>query len=198
MQLLEAEMKRLEAEYNMFFAGRLPRLPWETRKHVEAMVKRYDRMPPGNTAERFRFSVLQARFVKFCELWEKQLKAREEGRPGPGRPRGAVQPPPPPPAPAQPRAAHSHESRPARDGIVHEATLRDPSSQTDRMKELYHQLTEARTRAGEAPIPFHRFAEVVRAQVAKHGRDGGNVTFRVAVREGKVTLSAKASGENGE
>ena len=28
---LEAEIRRLEAEYNMFFAGRLPRLPWETR-----------------------------------------------------------------------------------------------------------------------------------------------------------------------
>ena len=26
---LAAEIKRLEAEYNMFFAGRLPRPPWE-------------------------------------------------------------------------------------------------------------------------------------------------------------------------
>jgi hypothetical protein len=31
MQQLEGEIKRLEAEYNMFFAGRLPRLPCETR-----------------------------------------------------------------------------------------------------------------------------------------------------------------------
>lgn len=28
LRLLEAELKRLEAEYNQFFAGRLPRLPW--------------------------------------------------------------------------------------------------------------------------------------------------------------------------
>jgi hypothetical protein len=197
MQVLEAEIKRLEAEYNMFFAGRLPRPPWETRRHVEALVKRYDRMPLGNTAERFRFSVLQARFVKFCELWEKQLKAREEGRPGPGRPRGAAAPPPPPPPPSA-RVAQSHESPRTREGVVHEAKLRDPSSETDRMKELYHQLTAAREKAGEAPIPFHRFAEVVRAQVAKHGRDGSDVTFRVTMKEGKVTLSAKASGEKGE
>jgi hypothetical protein len=27
LQLLEVELKRLEAEYNMFFAGRLPRCP---------------------------------------------------------------------------------------------------------------------------------------------------------------------------
>ena len=85
MAILEAEIKRLEAEYNMFFAGRLPRLPWETRARVEALVKRYDRMNLRNTAQKFRFSTLQAKFVTFCELWERQLKAREEGRPVGGR-----------------------------------------------------------------------------------------------------------------
>ena len=67
MAQLEAEIKRLEAEYNMFFAGRLPRLPWETRARVEALVKRYDRMNLRNTAERFRFGTLQAKFVAFCD-----------------------------------------------------------------------------------------------------------------------------------
>ena len=52
MQILEAALKRLEAEYNMFFAGRLPRLPWETRSRVDALVKRYDREPMTNTAQR--------------------------------------------------------------------------------------------------------------------------------------------------
>lgn len=51
MQVLEGEIKRLEAEYNMFFAGRLPRLPWETRTRVEALVKRYDWMHIQNTAD---------------------------------------------------------------------------------------------------------------------------------------------------
>jgi hypothetical protein len=36
---LEADLKQLEAEYNMFFAGRLPKPPWETRARVEAEVK---------------------------------------------------------------------------------------------------------------------------------------------------------------
>src|SRR5688500_20375564 len=81
MVKLEAEIKRLEAEYNMFFAGRLPRLPWETRARVDALVKRYDRMNIRNTAERFRFETLQARYTGFCDLWERALKAKEEGRP---------------------------------------------------------------------------------------------------------------------
>ena len=43
LQLLAADLKRLEAEYNMFFAGRLPRPPWETRGRVEALqAQRFD------------------------------------------------------------------------------------------------------------------------------------------------------------
>jgi len=195
MQMLEAEIKRLEAEYNMFFAGRLPRLPWETRKHVEALVKRYDRMSTKNTAERFRFGTLQARFASFCELWEKQLKAKEEGR-LPGRPRQGVAPPSVTPGTAKAAdespAGRSAEERGAREPVLHQSTLRDPSKEPDRLKELYHQLAEARAKAGETQIPFHRFAEVVRAQIAKHGGGGSEVAFRVEVKEGKVTLSAKA------
>ena len=63
LQVLEVELKRLEAEYNMYFAGRLPRPPWETRKRVEGMVKRIDRQHIGNYGFRFKFSTLQARFT---------------------------------------------------------------------------------------------------------------------------------------
>ena len=189
MQILEAEMKRLEAEYNMFFAGRLPRLPWETRARVEAMVKRYDREPMTNTAQRFRFGTLQARFVSFCELWEKHLKAREEGR-MPGRmrrPASAPAPPPPPPEAAPARVTAKKE----RDDFVHESKIKDPSADTERLKELYQHLTDARAKTGEAPIPFNRFADVVRAQITKLGGSGHEVSFRVAMKDGKVMLTAK-------
>src|ERR1700682_1014728 len=80
---LEAELKRLEAEYNMFFSGRLPKPPWETRTRVEGLVKRYDRAYIQNTGDRFRFSTLQSRFAAFIDLWDRGMRAREEGRPGP-------------------------------------------------------------------------------------------------------------------
>ena len=83
MTRLEAEIKKLETEYNLFFAGRLRRLPWETRARVEQLVKRYDRMNLSNTAQRFRFSTVQSRFMSFCELWERNLRAKEEGGPAP-------------------------------------------------------------------------------------------------------------------
>src|SRR3954465_6361569 len=76
-------MRRLEAEDNMFFAGRLPKPPWETRSRVEALVKQYDRGHIQNTGDRFRFTTLQPRFAAFVRLWGRGMRAREGGRPGP-------------------------------------------------------------------------------------------------------------------
>jgi hypothetical protein len=207
MQHLESEIKRLEAEYNMFFAGRLPRLPWETRSRVEALIKRYDREPMTNTAQRFRFGSLQAKFQSFVDLWEKQLKAREEGRPLPGQARrrsvAAVVPAPAPPpmvegafgaAAAAARAEAKAEAKKDRD-LLHEARIKDPLKEVDRLKELHKQLSDARAKTGEAQIPFDRFAQVVRAQVTKLGGGEHEVSFKVAMKEGKVTLTVKGKGE---
>ena len=73
----------------MFFAGRLPRPPWETRSRVEALVKRWDRGYIQSAADRFQFETLQRRYQTFIDLWDRGLRAREEGRPGP-----FAQPPP--------------------------------------------------------------------------------------------------------
>lgn len=187
---LEAEIKRLEVEYNLFFAGRLPKLPWETRARVEALVKRYDRMQIQNTAERFRFQGLQSRFSAFCELWERALKTREGGRPM-ARGRGMAPPTSPPPA-AAPTAAAKAEPRPDASSM----RVRDPGSEEEKVRALYEQLRDARKQAGEAEVPFERFRDVVRAQVQKLGRDGGDVVFKVAVKDGRVSFTAKPAGDD--
>lgn len=83
LRMLEIEMRRLEAEYNMYFAGRSLRPPVETRRRVTGMVRHLDRQHLSNYAERFRFTVLQTRFQSFIELWDRGMRARDEGRPGP-------------------------------------------------------------------------------------------------------------------
>src|SRR5439155_9232243 len=80
---LASDLKQLEAEYNMYFSGRLPRPPWETRTRVNELIKSYDRVYIANTGDRFRFATLQGRFATFTELWDRGLRALEEGRPGP-------------------------------------------------------------------------------------------------------------------
>ena len=183
---LETELKRLEVEYNLFFAGRLAKLPWDSRARVEALVKRYDRQAIQNTAERFRFQGLQSRFSAFCELWERNLKTREGGRPAPrGRgpqPEPAVPPRSPVDTPAQAEAGNREPAA---------VSLRDPQAEGEKVRALYEQLSEARRRAGEGEVPFERFQEVVRAQVSKLGKDGAEVAFRVTVKDGRVAFTAK-------
>jgi len=191
---LEAEIKRLEVEYNLFFAGRLPKLPWDTRARVEGLVKQYDRMHIQNTAERFRFQGLQSRFSAFCELWERHLKSREGGRPGP-RGRSPVEMPSTPP---RDRAVASDAPTGAGPVPPDVVALRDPEAQTDSVQSLYRQLNEARRQVGEADVPFDRFREVVRAQVSKHAAGGSEVAFRVGVQDGRVVFTAKPKKDTPE
>lgn len=178
LRTLEVELKRLEAEYNMYFAGRLPRPPWETRKHVETMVKRLDRTHISNYGERFRFSTLQSRFTKFVELWDRGLRAKEEGRPGPfsfGR-----------------QAEEPKRAAKPRERVVHTASFSDPSAERDKLRDLYHNLTEARREAGQDDIPFQKFADLVTKQVDQLKQKGNaEVSFRIALKDGKVAFTAK-------
>lgn len=182
--VLEAELKRLEAEYNMFFAGRLPRPPWETRTRVSALMKQIDRAPLSNYAHRYRFSTLQSRFSTFVELWDRGLRAREEGRGGPFGQRASEAAPVPP------------------DRTLHVATLADPEHEREKLKELYDRMVEARRAVGQDSIPYQKFATLVNAQVSALRQQGNDeVAFRVAVKDGKVAFTArpmKRAGGDGE
>ena len=180
LQTLEAELKRLEAEYNMFFSGRAPRPPLETRGRVEAIVKRWDRGYIDTAVDRFRFQTLQSRFAKFTDLWDRGQRARVEGRPGP-----FVQPPP---REAPPKKAEAAENK-----VLSVTAFSDPMREMDKVHTLYDSLMDARRQAGEDTVPFHKFAALVKDQVAKLREKGSpEVAFRVAMKDGKVNFTVRA------
>jgi len=175
---LESELKRLEAEYNMFFSGRLPKPPWETRARVASLVKQYDRAHIPNYSDRFRFTTLQSRYATFIDLWDRGMRAREEGRSGPF---------------VQKRQEKEHPKKIAGDRILHVAAFKDPVREIDKLTELYESLAEARREVGEDLVPFHKFADLVKGQVTKLREKGSpEVAFRVAVKDGKVVFTARA------
>jgi hypothetical protein len=179
LRSLEAELRKLEAEYNMFFAGQLPRPPWETRTRVEQMMKRLERSvtTEGSAIDRFRQQTLQSRLATFVDLWDRGLRAREEGRPGPFARRRA----------ASPDAAKRPEDR-----IVHVTVFADPAKELDRLRDLYESLTDVRLELGATQVPFHKFAALIREKVAAMKRKGvSEVAFRVAVHDGKITFTAR-------
>jgi hypothetical protein len=176
---LEADLRQLEAEYNMYFAGRLPRPPVETRARVTAAVRRIDRLHVPNTADRFRFMTLQSRFQTFLDLWERGIRAREEGRPGPFAQRPAT-------------VESAAKDKGPQDRILHVAAFHDPTREMDKLHELYERLADARREAGEDAVPFHKFAELVKDQVRRLRQSGSpEVAFRVAVKDGKVNFTAR-------
>ena len=206
MQHLDAEIRRLEAEYNMYFAGRLPRPPFETKNRVHALVKKHDNSFIRNTADRFRFETLQTRYYKFMELVEKQMTARELGRPMIGRAGGAPKasvaaPPAEAPQGAQVADAHASAAERARESAEKNAEKivkfgRADAAADARVKELYEQLAAAKKQVGEAPVAYERVAALVKAQVTKFADEGTNVAFKIALKDGKVSLTVKP--EKGE
>ena len=181
LQALAAEMRKLEGDYGLFFAGRLPKPPWEARARFEAHLKATDRTLGDHGTERFRFQQLEARYATLADLWERGLKAREEGRPGPFA------------RPATPAAANPRTPAVALPGrVVHVASFSGADVDAEKLHDLYGALSDARRETGEPPVPFHKFSEFVREQVKALRTEGtSEVALRVAVTDGHVQLTAR-------
>ena len=180
LQALAAELKRLEGEFNMYFSGQMTRPPHESRTRVSSLIKRLDKTQIDSLTHRYRFGSLQTRYNALAELWERKLRAREEGRQGPlARRRDRnVQPTAP-----QPETAER---------IVSVVALADPLKEGEKLQALYEAIADARRESGEQAVPFHRFAQLVRDEVERLRESGApQVAFRVAIKEGKVKLTAK-------
>ena len=78
------------------------------------------------------------------------------------------------------------------DRVLHVTTLRDPLRELDKLHELYDRFAEARKDTGKDTIPFHQFAELVKSQVSSlKAKGSGEVALRVAVKSGKLALTAR-------
>lgn len=174
---LEADLRQLEADYNAFFAGRAARPPAELRGSVESQVRVLDRSRAGAAVDRFRFGTLQSRFSVLCDLWDRGLRAKEEGRPGPF---------------SHLRPAAPEELRRVEDRILHVATFSDLAAEQDKLRDLYHAVADGRRELGATQPPFHRFAELVKSQMAEMQAGGTkDVAFRVAIAGGRLAFTAR-------
>ncbi len=178
-QMLSTELRKLEGEYNMYFAGRTARPPIESRGRVDQLFKRWDRRQVDSTATRFKLQTLQSRYSSFVDLWDRALRAREEGRPSPllHRPRDMAR-----------------NQRPTASEGARAVTFVDPRQEGDKLQKLYDMLMDARRQAGEGVVPFNKFADLVKEQTQRLQKKGlDEVTFSVSTADGRVNLTAKGS-----
>lgn len=140
-------------------------------------MRRVDRQRPAGTVDRFRFSTLQSRFSVFCDLWDRGLRAREEGRPGPF---------------AHLRKGAGDEPRRPDDRILHVTTFINLADEQEKLEALYRSVVDARAGLGASQPPFHRFAELVKNQISEMQKDGTReVAFRVAIADGRLAFTAR-------
>jgi hypothetical protein len=186
---LENMFRQLQIEWEKFFGGVEKKAPVELRTRVEAIVKRYAYTEIRNNTERFRYQALASRYNTFNELWNKRMRAIEEGRPLGlhGRAAAIAAPPAGRPAPAASRA-------PATPTGGGEFRVRSAEQDASAVRGLYEKFLQARQQAGEkGTVKFDNFQKLIGQQASKIMADKGAqaVDFRLETKEGKVSLKAK-------
>jgi hypothetical protein len=187
---LENMFRQLQIEWEKFFGGVEKKAPTELRTKVEAIVKRYAYTEIRNNTERFRYQALASRYNTFNELWNKRMRAIEEGRPLGLHGRAAILA-----APAVGRSAPPAASRPpATPSGGGEFRVRSAEQDASAVRGLYEKFLQARQQAGEkGTVKFDNFQKLIGQQASKIMADKGAqaVDFRLETKEGKVSLKAK-------
>jgi hypothetical protein len=185
---LDLSIRQLHAKWDLFFSGAEKKPPSDLQAQVEALVKRWANAEIRNSGERFRYQSLTARLTTFTELWQKRLRAREEGKVfGLHGLRAEQLPTPPPSPPPAPRHVGLPPQPPTfRVGdTVHDAAA---------IRALYERFAEERQRTGEgAPPPFDAFRQLIAQQTEKlrAEKTAAAVDFRLETKDGRVALKAR-------
>ena len=186
---LDVAIRQLQVKWDLFFNGQEKKPPSDLQGQVEAIVKRYANSEIRNNGERFRYQSLCARYTTFNELWQKKLRAREEGKAfGVHGLRAEQLPPPPAPSAAPPSREQRRAAAPGEIRVV------DAARDTDAVQALYNRFVEERIRAGEAHAPvFENFRDLIRQQTERIRAEKGAqaVDFRLETRDGRVSLKAR-------
>jgi hypothetical protein len=186
---IDVMLRQLQVKWDLFFNGAERKPPSELQTQVETLIKRLNNSEIRNNGDRFRFQGLSARYTTFNELWQKRLRAREEGRAF-GR-HGIKAEDSAPMRPAALAEALTHVPHPE---TPREFRVVDAASDASAVRALYDHYVEERKRAGEAaPAPFDSFQALIGKQAQKIRAEKGAaaVDFRLETKDGKVSLKAK-------
>jgi hypothetical protein len=171
MNKFQRYFRMLEREYEQWFSGALPKPPWETQKVCEDLVKRYANSPPRNLSEQSLFSMLQARFNTYMEMWNRRTRLKEEGRLPGGR-----------------------EER-SRRVVVPKPEEAMPAGGGDHFREVFESFVAAKAKAGESTtkLNYENFKKTLEKQAdqLRSSRGFKDVNFGVTVKDGKVSVVAR-------
>jgi hypothetical protein len=182
---IEKGIRELKIEFERFFNGGRSRVPNDVQWRVETLIKRYSDFANMSFAQRFRYNSLVAKYHSYKELWQKNLRAREEGRPIYG-----------PFAMETPVAAEPAVPKEAGGGrLICQLVCSNPDSEEEKLQNLFKSLVEAKRECGEKPdtVQFDSFKRFLSEKTLKLKDQFkcSSVCYTVAVESGKVKFTAK-------
>ena len=176
---VEQAIRALRVEFSKFFAGALERPPYTLQTPITTTLNSLLNGGGGEnrrTVDQFRLNSLNAKFNSLAEMWNKNVRNLEEGRPS------ALQ--------RQSSPGNTQERTPeelCRVGVrAAGATPDDPA-----IKKLYDTFLRASRQTGaEKPsLSYQSFYAQISRRLEKHHRKGHEeLTFRVCVVDNRPIL----------
>jgi hypothetical protein len=199
LTFLDAQLRRLKIEYEIYFSNPNKRPPTEVEWKVSTLIKKFSEGGRLNFSQRFRYNEMAQRYAMYSDLWRKKQRIREEGY---RRPQDAIlsvqgvrteehaQPHHPAYGVGGGAAA---APAPAQEPLRIECS--DARSEKDSVEKLYKALSEAKKKAGEQVTgnldSFSSFVDKKTSQIRKQ-YGCHSVEYTVEVQDGQVKLKAKA------
>jgi hypothetical protein len=202
---IEVGIRQLKTQYDMYFAGAAPRQPFEVRKELEILIESTGKTRMQRFADRFRYNALASKYQTMTELWNKMIRAKEEGRLRPGIP-GFVEP-----------VKRTQEAVAAATGgavgvaapvsataaaaggpVFHRLRFVDPGSQESELRMFYDRFIEASRQSGGtgSQVSFSSFVKQVtqRTQAVRQKAGCEAVTCSIVIKDGGVKLRVSPEG----
>ncbi|HME68368.1 MAG TPA: MXAN_5187 C-terminal domain-containing protein [Myxococcota bacterium] len=181
LQVLETKLKQLKLDYEQYFLGTRPREPAQGRSEVQKLFTIYQNTPIQNTALRFRFNSLCARYFALRRQWDQVLRQIEEGTYS----RHIFK-------------ANLHDRLRSGKAAPAVASPPAPAEVTPTFKEVYEDYLAACRSTGEdtRSLSRERMDKVLKGQADAIRKQYGceDVRFRVVVEGGKARLKATPVG----
>jgi hypothetical protein len=174
IEALDVKISQLKAQYEQYFTHILKREPERLRLEIEKIILRNSNVPITNTALKFRFSSLVAKYTAYKQYWTKMLRAMAEGlleeriEAVLGASTGATTPV----------------------SAVPVAGEKAPPSGDDPLKTAYEEFARAREKCGEKPLSFASFQKTIEENKKKLSAERGaeELDIKVYIKDGKTRL----------
>lgn len=176
---IEADLARIQKEYNQFFGGVTLVEPIESKQQLLKKVRSLHNMSKMRTEEMFRADNLIAKVQSHVTLWERQM----QNKMGTARKRTKA-----------PEAEPPKAEKPAKREIIIDAD----ATQRGRIVELYDEFTRMNLLLGSRQqLSFSKFQAFINAQTdkIKTQKKAQRVGYEVVLSDQKVKIKSRAIKE---